>query len=285
RCAYRGERDGAPGREDGDEDAKRDQHRHGRDRKPNSERRRDPLAAPKPKENRADRADKGEQSGERDDFGSEPCNPCRLNRNQPLEQVAGESQRGGALAAGAGHVGHPDIARADRARVEAARPSNQHADGDRSDQVSGEKNERDAQQGWAFRALKLVGVTGFEPATPASRTQCSSQAELHPVRYGSEPANTYSIAARTIARYPPASGARRALAHVRDYPAVVAAAENPRAGDENVGSRLGHRRNIVDLDPAVNLNVHLEPAALNLAPHRAQLLEAIGDEALATEAR
>src|SRR5262245_27210902 len=25
-----------------------------------------------------------------------------------------------------------------------------------------------------------IGVTGFEPATPASRTQCSSQAELHP---------------------------------------------------------------------------------------------------------
>src|SRR5262245_29703860 len=28
----------------------------------------------------------------------------------------------------------------------------------------------------------MVGVTGFEPATPASRTQCSSQAELHPVQ-------------------------------------------------------------------------------------------------------
>src|SRR5271167_4514790 len=27
---------------------------------------------------------------------------------------------------------------------------------------------------------KVVGVTGFEPATPASRTQCSGQAELHP---------------------------------------------------------------------------------------------------------
>src|SRR5262249_6710749 len=27
---------------------------------------------------------------------------------------------------------------------------------------------------------KIVGGTGFEPATPASRTQCSSQAELHP---------------------------------------------------------------------------------------------------------
>lgn len=26
-----------------------------------------------------------------------------------------------------------------------------------------------------------IGVTGFEPATPASRTQCSGQAELHPV--------------------------------------------------------------------------------------------------------
>ena len=26
----------------------------------------------------------------------------------------------------------------------------------------------------------MVGVTGFEPATPASRTQCSGQAELHP---------------------------------------------------------------------------------------------------------
>ena len=33
--------------------------------------------------------------------------------------------------------------------------------------------------GWS---CEMVGVTGFEPATPASRTQCSSQAELHPVQ-------------------------------------------------------------------------------------------------------
>ena len=31
---------------------------------------------------------------------------------------------------------------------------------------------------------KKIGVTGFEPATPASRTQCSGQAELHPVSGG-----------------------------------------------------------------------------------------------------
>ena len=36
-----------------------------------------------------------------------------------------------------------------------------------------------------FRMLterKMVGMTGFEPAAPASRTQCSSQAEPHPDR-------------------------------------------------------------------------------------------------------
>src|SRR5262245_9560673 len=32
----------------------------------------------------------------------------------------------------------------------------------------------------------MVGVTGFEPATPASRTQCSSQAELHPVQWSAD---------------------------------------------------------------------------------------------------
>ncbi len=31
-----------------------------------------------------------------------------------------------------------------------------------------------------FKVCKLVGVTGFEPATSASRTQRSHQAELHP---------------------------------------------------------------------------------------------------------
>ena len=30
------------------------------------------------------------------------------------------------------------------------------------------------------RMLSLVGVTGFEPATPWSQTRCSSQAEPHP---------------------------------------------------------------------------------------------------------
>ena len=29
--------------------------------------------------------------------------------------------------------------------------------------------------------LNLVGVTGFEPATPCSQSRCSSQAEPHPV--------------------------------------------------------------------------------------------------------
>ena len=32
------------------------------------------------------------------------------------------------------------------------------------------------------REREMVGVTGFEPATSASRTQRSSQAELHPAR-------------------------------------------------------------------------------------------------------
>src|SRR5262245_28423215 len=38
----------------------------------------------------------------------------------------------------------------------------------------------------AAESCEMVGVTGFEPATPASRTQCSSQAELHPVQWSAD---------------------------------------------------------------------------------------------------
>src|SRR5215472_13517292 len=48
----------------------------------------------------------------------------------------------------------------------------------------------------------MVGVTGFEPATPASRTQCSSQAELHPdlVDYSRESADGLYTIRSFIAR-------------------------------------------------------------------------------------
>ncbi len=45
------------------------------------------------------------------------------------------------------------------------------------------------------RLGRMVGVTGFEPATPASRTQCSGQAELHPVAIHFGSGDSYSIAA------------------------------------------------------------------------------------------
>ncbi len=51
---------------------------------------------------------------------------------------------------------------------------------------------------------RRVGVTGFEPATPASRTQCSSQAEPHPVR----PRSTSGPALNT--RVSEREGSRRA---------------------------------------------------------------------------
>src|ERR1700677_2343131 len=62
-------------------------------------------------------------------------------------------------------------------------------------------------------------------------------------------------------------------------------AENSRPGNEYVGARLGHRADIVDFYPAIDLNVDLETAPLDLAPDRAQLLQALGDEALMVEAR
>src|SRR6202453_5337621 len=62
-------------------------------------------------------------------------------------------------------------------------------------------------------------------------------------------------------------------------------AENSRPGNEYVGARLGHRADIVDFYPAIDLNVDLETAPLDLAPDRAQLLQALGDEALPAEAR
>src|SRR5260370_41827205 len=61
----------------------------------------------------------------------------------------------------------------------------------------------------------MGGVTGFEPATPASRTQCSSQAELHPVpvaSIGPEPTYLYT-------RFP---------------------RSQPRAADTTLGSEAGH---------------------------------------------
>ena len=37
-----------------------------------------------------------------------------------------------------------------------------------------------------FRKVKVVGATGFEPATSWSQTKCSSQAELRSVREGAQ---------------------------------------------------------------------------------------------------
>src|SRR5271163_5364278 len=87
-----------------------------------------------------------------------------------------------------------------------------------------------------------------------------------------EPAGESLPAGRSDARHP--------LAHVGDYRAVVFVTKNSRSGHKNVGSRFGHRGNIVDFDPAVDLDVDFEPAAFDLASHRAQLLQALGDEAL-----
>src|SRR5580698_5012339 len=55
--------------------------------------------------------------------------------------------------------------------------------------TAGPEFDKNRRSGWEWASPlahlgKLgrieIGVTGFEPATPASRTQCSGQAELHP---------------------------------------------------------------------------------------------------------
>src|SRR5262249_14414320 len=91
----------------------------------------------------------------------------------------GECQSGGAGTSRAWDIGHPDISRTNRARIETAQTSHDDPEWDRSDQIRGNHHEREIEQRWSLGS-KLVGGTGFEPATPASRTQCSSQAELHP---------------------------------------------------------------------------------------------------------
>ena len=57
------------------------------------------------------------------------------DRNRAFEDIAKEGHRGRARSARPRHIGHADIAGADRARIEAAHFSYDDAEGNRSDEV------------------------------------------------------------------------------------------------------------------------------------------------------
>ena len=57
------------------------------------------------------------------------------HRNQPLEHVAEKSDRRGLGAAGPCDVAHPDIPRADRARIKARQPADDYAGRYRADEI------------------------------------------------------------------------------------------------------------------------------------------------------
>jgi hypothetical protein len=120
--------------------------------------------------------------------------------------------------------------------------------------------------------MRMVGVTGFEPATPASRTQCSSQAELHPVPLSDSlpktepgPGNSY-ITAPLCERGRPR--ARRSdvysLAHHGDYRPIVRLGEDSRARNEDRCPRLCRVGDVIDFDTAVDLDFHAQPAPVQL---------------------
>ena len=103
---------------------------------------------------------------------------------------------------------------------------------------------------------KMVGVTGFEPATPASRTQCSARLSYTPFPAVGEwePRRFYSIGC------PAAKRARFRIrsicaAHLADQSEVIGVPEDTRTRDENVGARLGRIGHVVDLDAAIDLDV------------------------------
>jgi hypothetical protein len=147
----------------------------------------------------------------------------------------------------------------------------------------------------------MVGVTGFEPATPASRTQCSSQAELHPVVIidghwpsGFELRDLYTIASfprrviisragqsveiasrdeteilvddRLVSLF--GSGRRAAargfkpMPHLADYLTIILMSENSGPRHEDIRTCLRNRRDIISFDAAVDLQIEVEAAPL-----------------------
>ena len=136
-----------------------------------------------------------------------------------------------------------------------------------------------------------VGVTGFEPATSASRTQRSASLSYTPsketgrcVTYGNKNAKP------TPAGRSRRGGQRRRLrdvaAHRGDGGGVVGGAEDRRAGDDDVGAGGGRGTRVLDRDAAVDLDQ--EPwrrAARAGGAPRSSLARRLRDEALAAEAR
>src|SRR4029077_9597703 len=76
-----------------------------------------------------------------------------------------------------------------------------------------------------------------------------------------------------------------ALAHVRDRRGIILRAEDPGSGHEHVRAGAGDRVDVVDLDPAVDLDLGGPAALVEQAAQLRDLLESARDEFLAAEAR
>ena len=71
-------------------------------------------------------------------------------------------------------------------------------------------NQSERAEVFRLRPFPFLGATGFEPATSASRTQRSSQAELRPVIRRREPAKNVILAVRHRGSTPKCLAPRRA---------------------------------------------------------------------------
>src|SRR5205823_3678316 len=111
---------------------------------PDSESRRKSLAAFEFHEDRIERPDQRSEADRRQHLRWQPKASRQKHRHKALEHVTGESKRSRRRASSARDIAHADVARANRARVEAVDAADGHAHRDRSDQV-GDGDQRDAQ--------------------------------------------------------------------------------------------------------------------------------------------
>src|SRR5262249_31848669 len=73
------------------------------------------------------------------------------------------------------------------------------------------------------------------------------------------------------------------VAHLFDHFAIVALAEDSRARYEHVGTRCFHLGNIVEFHPAIDLNIDLEGAPIQLAAHHPQFFQRLRNKFLSSE--
>src|SRR5216684_3615782 len=127
RGTHRGYRHGSAEREDYAKCRERKQNHQRRNREPYAQPCRHSFAAAKAQKHRPDRSEKRGEARPCDRRMGEAHRARDDNWNRALQHVAGKRDRGRTHTAGARDVGGPDISRADRARIEAAHPADDHA--------------------------------------------------------------------------------------------------------------------------------------------------------------